>query len=435
MAKTKPTKKNSKISLSDADLNSAIESIKYIDSVNAENHKNAITKSLLGGTIPEQPIGLSYVNPAPAPIPTPNPLPSVQGGNAVPTGTLPQSAQPYQYSSNASAYHDTKDMNRAERELAMAQQVEEDNKANLYNSAVRGVMGRVADQAPDQRRQPMYDMYGYATTPEYTPMAPLPTIPRKIDIPNMVTGSFGESFKESSGTRGGSGTPPKIDTNIPLFFRDPNGQVRIGWDAYDSAKAEKLSGDPLQIRWSDISDLRSMRKDWTAKQFKDEGKGLDSIWTIKSLKGSKDGKPVNTGAKGNFFDIARASALSELASSRPDAVITKDGKRLNETSSTQFRLNQNKLFGTATVTNEDGSTSKVQYLADKNAYPIIMDGISKALSDNGWKNGEVPTKTFWANLPPGIQAAYKDVGGTARGGTSRDQFVRAIYSYIISENQ
>ena len=313
MAKTKPTKKNSKISLSDADLNSAIESIKYIDSVNAENHKNAVTKSLLGGTIPEQPIGLSYVNPAPAPIPTPNPLPSVQGGNAVPTGTLPQSAQPSQYSSNASAYHDTKDMNRAERELAMAQQVEEDNKANLYNSAVRGVMGRVADQAPDQRRQPMYDMYGYATTPEYTPMAPLPTIPRKIDIPNMVTGSFGESFKESSGNRNPSPrekykTPTIVNPDYTKGVVNPLSPSSVFLDIQGGIRAANDAGNPSLGRKAtdDNFGTQIIPKGTMAKM---------PVWMFNKQTGKYDFKGINDVDVGgaSMADVAQRVATSWIA--------------------------------------------------------------------------------------------------------------------------
>lgn len=384
---------------------------------------------------------------SPQGLTTVGPLPSTSGGNTAPvTATTPTSATapvaatpaapqlPSSYSTaQGYGYSRSYDANQEERAKAEAQQLEENKKADEYNATLPSRINRLLSQFP--KNDDEYDSMGRPVTRSYTPMAPLPVIPKEIEIPKMILGTdaYNENRRESIGN-GGLGTP-KIDTNIPLFFRDPNGKIRVGWDDYQSGKAEKLSGDPLQIKWNNIEDLRSIRKDWTAKQFENEGSGLQSVWKIKTLKGSNGKQSSVVDASGNFFDIARASALSELAINRPDAVVTKDGKPLNQTSSTQFRLNPNNLFATATVTNEDGTTSKVQYLADKNAYPIIMDGISKALSDNGWKNGEIPKGKFWDNLKSSLKLAYKEPGGEARGGTSRDQFVRAIYSYIMSENQ
>lgn len=325
-------------------------------------------------------------------------------------------------------------MNAEAMAKSETQQLEENKKADEYNATLTSRVENLNNNISLPKST--YDRYGRVIKSVYTPIAPLPVIPKEIEVPNMVVANYSKSYGESKSEGGGGGlNKPKIDTNIPLFFRDPNGQIRVGWDDYQSDKAEKLSGDPMQIKWNKIEDLRSIRKDWTAKQFENEGSGLQSGWKIKTLKGSNGKQLSIADASGNFYDIARASALSELAINRPDAVVTKDGKPLNQTSSTQFRLNPNNLFATATVTNEDGTKSKVQYLADRNAYPIIMDGISKALSDNGWKNGEIPKGKFWNNLKSSLKLAYKEPGGEARGGTSRDQFVRAIYSYIMSENQ
>lgn len=433
MSKQTKNKKNSKYALPDEEINNLLANMDITNANAAKGNITSLTQGLAGGALPD-PSQLPYVNTVQLAQSTP--LPSVAGGNATPAiNAQSQPVQPsFSYSSNAASYNETRDMNKAERDAAMAKQEAANAVAKDYNENKLPTLMAQAN-AMYKGATPSLDKYGEPIRMNPVPVLPQAIIPEKIDIPNMVTGHFGESFKEASGNRNSSGPKPKIDTNIPLFFRDPNGQIRVGWDDYQSGKAEKLSGDPLQIKWNNIEDLRSIRKDWTAKQFENEGAGLQSGWKIKTLKGSNGKQPSVADASGNFFDIARASALSELAINRPDAVVTKDGKPLNQTSSTQFRLNPNNLFATATVTNEDGTTSKVQYLADKNAYPIIMDGISKALSDNGWKNGEIPKGKFWNNLKSSLKLAYKEPGGEARGGTSRDQFVRAIYSYIMSENQ
>lgn len=406
-------------------------------SSNEESLLNKIKQLEADNFLLSSPQGLTTVGPLPSTsgsntAPVTATTPAVTTTSVTPAPTTPQLPSSYR-TAQGYGYSRSYDANPEERAKAEAQQIEENKKADDYNATLTGRVNALNSSTVP--RKSTYDRYGRVIPSTYTPMAPLPVIPKEIEIPKMILGTdaYNENRRESIGN-GGLGKP-KIDTNIPLFFRDPNGQIRVGWDDYQSGKAEKLSGDPLQIKWNNIEDLRSIRKDWTAKQFENEGTGLQSGWKIKTLKGSNGKKPSVVDASGNFFDIARASALSELAINRPDAVVTKDGKPLNQTSSTQFRLNPNNLFATATVTNEDGTTSKVQYLADKNAYPIIMDGISKALSDNGWKNGEIPKGKFWDNLKSSLKLAYKEPGGEARGGTSRDQFVRAIYSYIMSENQ
>ena len=435
MSKQTKNKKNSKYALKDEEINSLLAELDTTNSNTAKGNITSLTQGLAGGALPD-PNQLPYINTVQLAQTTP--LPSVSGGNATPVvpppTQQPDTSQPPSWNRNSSASGWTEIMNQPAIDAAMAKQEAANAVAKDYNENKLPTLMAQAN-AMYKGATPSLDDKGRPIQMNPVPVLPQAIIPEKIDIPNAVTGHFNVSAAEASGNRGGGGGIPKVDTNIPLFFRDPNGKIRVGWDDYQSGKAEKLSGDPLQIKWNNIEDLRSIRKDWTAKQFENEGSGLQSGWKIKTLKGSNGKQSSVVDASGNFFDIARASALSELAINRPDAVVTKDGKPLNQTSSTQFRLNPNNLFATATVTNEDGTTSKVQYLADKNAYPVIMDGISKALSDNGWKNGEIPKGKFWNNLKSSLKLAYKEPGGEARGGTSRDQFVRAIYSYIMSENQ
>ena len=133
-------------------------------------------------------------------IPQSQPLPSVQGGNAMPNSASPQLVSPFQYSSNSSSYHDTKDMNRLERESAMARQEVANATAKDYNeNQLPTLMSRANSMY--KGATPSLDDNGMPIQMNPVPVLPQAIIPEKIDIPNPITGHFSVAAKESSGTR------------------------------------------------------------------------------------------------------------------------------------------------------------------------------------------------------------------------------------------
>lgn len=146
------------------------------------------------------------------------PLPSTNGANLA---TVPATAavsspitvpvasniNPNMGYSQSSSFNWSKPvlMNAEEIAKAEAQKAEEERKANEYNATLASRINTLNSTVKKQERQ--YDDWGNVIPSTYTPMAPLPVMPKEVEIPRMAIAneSYGESRREGSG--GGSGQP------------------------------------------------------------------------------------------------------------------------------------------------------------------------------------------------------------------------------------
>ena len=219
MGKTK--KSNEKIELTPEQLWEATQSINYMEDKRRQDNADRVSNSLLGGVIPEVPIEMSTMNPAPMPLPRPMPkgfgvtpvasLPSTQGGTAVPAISASMTP-PSNVVRQSHSTLETRPMNMDLINEAKAQQIEENKKAETYNSAITPVAQMINSKINSQTNRS--DTRGLPIPDEYVPVLPLPRMPKNVDIPNMVTGSFSqsESFYEKS--RGGVGSKPEPDLQV-----------------------------------------------------------------------------------------------------------------------------------------------------------------------------------------------------------------------------
>lgn len=167
---------------------------------------------------------------SPQGLTTVGPLPTTSGSNTIPatstpttttpttnntvasgttTGTAPIFSPTARYR-NSSSFNESESipviMNAEAIAKAEAQKAEEERKANEYNSTLAGRINTLNSTVKKTDRQ--YDDWGNVIPSTYTPMAPLPVIPKEIEVPNMVVANHSKSYGESK-SEGTSGREPK----------------------------------------------------------------------------------------------------------------------------------------------------------------------------------------------------------------------------------
>ena len=163
---------------------------------------------------------------SPQGLTTVGPLPSTSGGNTASTNTTPTTgltAAPVSTTtgtppafSPTTSYRNSASFNQSESipvimnaeamAKAEAQQLEENKKADEYNATLPSRINGLLSQFP--KNDDEYDSMGRPITRSYTPMAPLPVIPKEIEVPNMVVANHSKSYGESK-SEGTSGRQPK----------------------------------------------------------------------------------------------------------------------------------------------------------------------------------------------------------------------------------
>jgi hypothetical protein len=399
----------------------------------------------------------------PAGLTTVGPLPSTAGGNAAPvstpvattiapvnaTPTATAPVQPMNYSSStyqSENMHDTKSMNRDRIEKIEAENEAEIARVDNMNSLLPAEMKRLNDDFATRPKGGGYDSAGSAQMYELSPAMPLPIMPRLKEVPNEITGSFGSGYTNHDRQSGGRpGSAPKINPDIPLFYRDANGKISIKYAAYDSPEAQQKSNDMRETEWYNQSDLGAMKDQWVSSAFKNEGAGLKSgKWKLKSYNGTTTGAPADANAEGDMFDMARASVLSSMLKSNKNAVVIKnpDGSLSNadeniarKTSAQNFRFNDSAIWGNA----KDPKTGEtVKVIVDENAYNKLKNSISEFLTLNGWSQGQIPNKksAIFQSFNDDYRATLSDPNvGRKTADVFRSQLERTILTHFMKANQ
>ena len=179
---------------------------------NEESLLNKIKQLEVDKFLLSNPQGLTTVGPLPSTsgsntAPVTAITPAVTTTSITPAPTMPQLPSSYR-TAQGYGYSRSYDANPEERAKAEAQKAEEERKANEYNATLAGRMGNLLQKFP-QETGDRFDKDGNLLPHSYSPMAPLPVMPKEIDIPNMIVAneSYGES--RSEGTSGVGGRDPK----------------------------------------------------------------------------------------------------------------------------------------------------------------------------------------------------------------------------------
>lgn len=199
------------------------------------------------------------------------PLPSTSSGNTIPVtantpavtttpvATAPAAPQlPSSYSTaQGYGYSRSYDANPEERAKAEAQQIEENKKADDYNATLTGRVNALNSSIVP--RKSTYDRYGRVIPSTYTPMAPLPVIPKEIEVPRMILGTdaYNENRRESIGNNGAGAIKRKAPTIASVDWKtgkiipmspsevsmDTDGIVQAAMESRNPAFAVKAIAD------------------------------------------------------------------------------------------------------------------------------------------------------------------------------------------------
>lgn len=311
MSKQTKNKKNSKYALKDEEINSLLAELDTTNSNTAKGNITSLTQGLAGGALPD-PSQLPYVNTVQLAQPTP--LPSVAGGDATPIiNAQSQPTQPSSsYSSNAASYNETRDMNKAERDAAMARQETANTVAKDYNENKLPTLMAQAN-AMYKGATPSLDDKGRPIQMNPVPVLPQAIIPEKMDIPNMVTGHFGESFKESSGNRNPSPrekykTPTIATPDYTKGAVNPVSPSSVFLDMQGGIRAANDAGNPSLGRKATDDNFGTgvIPKGTTAKM---------PVWMFNKQTGKYDFKGINDVDVGgsSMADVSQRVATSWIA--------------------------------------------------------------------------------------------------------------------------
>ena len=197
---------------------------------------------------------------SPQGLATVGPLPSTSGGNTTPvTTTTPtpttasvaatpvaSNVNPNMHYSQSSSFNWSKPvlMNADEIAKAEVQKAEEERKANEYNATLTNRINTLNSTVKKPGRR--YDDMGKIIPSTYTPMAPLPVMPKEVEIPRMIIAneSYGESRRE--GTSGGQSKPNPGEVygmgvngnNLEATFYTPGTYKRSSSRSHIMANAE-----------------------------------------------------------------------------------------------------------------------------------------------------------------------------------------------------
>lgn len=255
------------------------------------------------------------------------PLPSTSGGITIPvTTTTPTPttapvaatpAAPQLPSSYSTAqgygYSRSYDANQEERAKAEAQQLEEEKKANEYNATLTGRINTLNSTVKKPGRR--YDDMGKIIPSTYTPMAPLPVIPKEIEVPRMILGTdaYNENKRESSNNRNPSprekyktptiATPDYMKGVVnPLspssVFLDIQGGIRAANDAGNPSLGRKATDDNFGTQIIPKGTMAKM-----------------PVWMFNKQTGKYDFKGINDVDVGgsSMADVAQRVATSWIA--------------------------------------------------------------------------------------------------------------------------
>ena len=208
---------------------------------------------------------------SPQGLTTVGPLPSTSGGNTSPvtattpavttapvaaTPTTPQLPSSYS-TAQGYGYSRSYDANPEERAKAEAQQLEENRKADEYNATLPGRISGLLSQFPKNDDED--DSMGRPVTRSYTPMAPLPVIPKEIEVPRMILGTdaYNENRRESIDNGGAGAVKRKAPTIASVDWKtgkitpmspsevsmDTDGIVQAAMESRNPAFAVKAMAD------------------------------------------------------------------------------------------------------------------------------------------------------------------------------------------------
>lgn len=316
------------------------------------------------------------------------PLPSTNGANLA---TVPATAavsspitvpvasniNPNMGYSQSSSFNWSKPvlMNAEEIAKAEAQKAEEERKANEYNATLASRINTLNSTVKKQERQ--YDDWGNVIPSTYTPMAPLPVMPKEVEIPRMAIAneSYGESRREGSG--GGSGQPkPKLFLkNTKLKVDGSTGT--LGVETVDTPNYSQDSGIDTLSKKSNLQNVRVL--DSYNKQTRPRAFNKDTNWVVESRASDNNKNHGTTGMKGDMYDAQTRHAGNSIMKLAPDLLdmskVIKDKDGTYNFTGRSLPLKQEKAYDIMDengkrVPFDKGTWSKVK---DKPGYEIVSN--------------------------------------------------------------
>ena len=328
---------------------------------------------------------------SPQGLTTVGPLPSTSGSNTIPatststtttpttnntvasgttTGTAPIFSPTARYR-NSSSFNESESvpvlMNEEAIAKAEAQKAEEERKANEYNSTLAGRINTLNSTVKKTDRQ--YDDWGNVIPSTYTPMAPLPVMPKEIDVPNMVVANHSKSYGESKseGTSGGGLDKPKYFLKNTKLKVDA-GTGTLGVETVDTPNYSQDSGIDTLSKKSNLQNVRVL--DNYFKQGRPRAFDKNTTWNVE-IRASDSNKSLgNVGMKGDMFDAVTRHAGNSIMKLAPDLLdmskVTKDKDGTYNFAGRSLPLKKEKAYDIL-----DGNGKRIPF--DKGTWDKVKD--------------------------------------------------------------
>ena len=383
----------------------------------------------------------------PKELATVGPLPSTAGGNAAPVNTsntptapatatatavTPTATAPTQSintsNSNRQSYQKnwTEDMNAEERAKIEAENAAEIARADNINSLLPAEMKRLNDSYQGNQGS-MYKSNGLAKMFDLPAPMPLPVMPRLKDVPNMVTGSFGEGASNYSKQATSGPSTPRPELRNTKFDLDANTGT-LGVSTIDTDNFKQDAGLDQLSKKTNLEAVKTV--DNYIAQTYPTAESATGAWEVESGGNENNKKPGKADMTGSMTDALTRHVGNYLVKNHPDLLV--QGMLVKGSDGNYSFANRNlPLMADKAYNIVDPNGKPMPYtesswkqLKDKPGYRIqsnqryngvIEKAVSEFMEKNGLSSkGYNTSKAFYTNYDDGTKAALGDARNASK---------------------